>query len=72
MLSVGAILIIIALIVGGYEEFAKADLYGASSNKWYFWALIAIVFIIGIILVAWAYMKKETAPAKPAAAPTTT
>ena len=66
MLYVGGILVIIAIILGAVQHFG-VNLYGDASNKWYFWMLVAIIGIIGIILAAWSFMKNGTAPEKPAA-----
>jgi hypothetical protein len=71
MLSAGVILIIIAITLGGVQHFGVYNIYGSSDNKWYFYALVAIIAVIGIILAAWAYMKKGGMPEKPAAVPAT-
>lgn len=65
ILSVGVILVIVAIILGVVQHFNIANIYGSSDNKWYFWALLVIIGLIGIILAAWGYIKKEIAPAKP-------
>jgi hypothetical protein len=73
MLSAGIVLIIIAIILGAVRYSSMYDFgvkYGAG-NGYYFYALVAIIGVIGIILMAWAYMKNEGKPEKPAAAPAT-
>lgn len=70
MLSAGVIFILIAIILGVTQHYIY-NIYGSSDNKWYFYALVAIIGVIGIILAAWAYMKNEVKPEKPAATPTT-
>jgi len=60
ILALGILLIIIALILGGVQKFGT-NIYGSADNKWYFWGLVAIIGLIGIILAAWSYMKKKTA-----------
>lgn len=64
-LGLGALLIIIALILGavrysGYSDFGFA--YG-SGNGWYFYGLAGVIGLVGIIIAAWALMKKETSKA---------
>ena len=54
----GIILILVAIIVGAIQHFNVYNLYGDVSNKWYFYGLVIILGIIGIILAGWAYMKK--------------
>jgi uncharacterized transporter YbjL len=69
-LGIGAILIIIALILGAVRYSGAYDFgisYG-SGNGWYFYSLAAVIGLIGIIIAAWALMKKEA----PKAAATTT
>jgi Na+/melibiose symporter-like transporter len=54
----GAILIIIALILGIVQHTMTYNFYGDEANKWYFYGIVAIIGIIGIIAAAWAYIKK--------------
>jgi drug/metabolite transporter (DMT)-like permease len=54
----GALLIIIALILAVVQHFTSNNLYGDPSNKWYFWGLVIVIGLIGLILAAWMYMKK--------------
>jgi hypothetical protein len=63
-LAIGALLIIIALILGIVQHYVY-NIYGSDDWKWYFYGLVGIIGLIGIILAVWALMKKE-APAKPA------
>jgi len=56
--ALGILLIIIAIILAVVQHFGVANLYGDVSNRWYFYGLVIIIGIIGIILIAWAYMKK--------------
>jgi hypothetical protein len=62
VLAVGVLLIIIALILGGVQHFGP-NIYGSESNKWYFYALLGIIGLVGIIIAAWGLLMKE-APAK--------
>jgi hypothetical protein len=56
----GAIIIVIALIVGGIQILHIYNIYGAiHANKWIFYGVVAIVGIIGIIQVAYSALKKE-------------
>lgn len=68
-LTLGAVLIIIALILGAVRYSQSYDFgiaYG-SGNGWYFYGLAGVIGLIGIIMAAWSFMKKATpaeAPAK--------
>jgi surface polysaccharide O-acyltransferase-like enzyme len=64
--ALGILLIIIAIVLGAVQHFGVANIYGDASNKWYFYGLVIIIAIIGIILVAWGFMKSG-AKAAPAA-----
>jgi surface polysaccharide O-acyltransferase-like enzyme len=61
----GILLIIIAIILAAVQHSHAYNFYGADSNKWYFYGLVAIIVIIGLILIAWGYMKSSSAK-KPA------
>jgi hypothetical protein len=54
----GVVLVIIAIILGIVQHFVY-NLYGSTDYKWYFWGLVAIIGLIGIVLAVWAYMKKK-------------
>jgi predicted tellurium resistance membrane protein TerC len=58
--ALGALLIIIALILGIMQHFGVYNFYGDDSNKWYFYGGIGVIGLIGIILAGWAMMKQET------------
>lgn len=63
LISVGVILILIAVIIGGIQVLKIANTYEAvgisSDNKWYWYGFVGVIGLIGIILVIWAYMKKS-------------
>ena len=59
IVTVGIVLVIIALILGGMQHFNTYNFYGSDANKWYFYVLVGIVGLVGIILAAWGAMKKE-------------
>ncbi len=59
-LILGAALIVIAVILGGIQISHAYNIYGATAHKWYFYGAVAIIGIIGIILVVWSVLKKET------------
>jgi len=59
VLILGAALIIVALIVGGVQLLHVYNIYGAGSNRWYFYGAVGAVGLIGIILAAWGWLKKE-------------
>lgn len=65
--ALGILLIIIAIILAAVQHFNVYNLYGDVSNKWYFYGLVIVIGIIGIILIAWGYMKSSSSPKKPAA-----
>jgi intracellular septation protein A len=56
----GAIIIVIATIVGGIQILHIYNIYGAVHvNKWIFYGVVAIVGIIGIIQVAYSALKEK-------------
>jgi uncharacterized membrane protein YuzA (DUF378 family) len=59
----GAILIIIALILGITQHFNIYNFYGGPDYKWYFYIIVGIIGLIGIIAIAWTYLKKQTTQA---------
>jgi hypothetical protein len=61
-LVLGGLLILIALILLIVQHFMNINLYGDESNKWYFWGLDGIIGLIGIILAAMPYIRKQPAP----------
>ena len=65
MLYGGILLVIIALILGVVQHFGGPtyNMYGDESNKWYFYCLVGVIGVLGIVLAIWTYMKK-TEPAK--------
>lgn len=60
ILALGIVLIIIALILGLVQHFNALgySIYGGDENKWYFYGLVGVIGLIGIILAAWSYMRK--------------
>jgi uncharacterized membrane protein len=64
--ALGALLIIIALILGIVQHFGVYNFYGDDSNKWYFYGGVGVIGLIGIILAGWAMMKQETKKETPA------
>jgi phosphatidylserine synthase len=63
--ALGILLIIIAIILAAVQHLGGYNFYGADRNKWYFYGLVIVIGIIGIILIAWGYMKSSS-PKKPA------
>ena len=60
-LILGAVLIVIALILGGVQLLHVYNIYGDISNKWYFYGAVGAIGLVGILATAWGLMKK-TAP----------
>jgi hypothetical protein len=60
ILALGIVLIIIALILGAVQHFNALgySIYGGDENKWYFYGLVGVIGLIGIILAAWSYLRK--------------
>lgn len=56
---VGVLLVLVAIILVAVQHFGGYNLYGDASNKWYFYGLVGIVGLLGIVLVAWYLMKKK-------------
>jgi len=59
IVALGAVFIAISLILGGVQDLYLYNIYGAVSNKWYFYAVITVILIIGIVLASWGLLKKE-------------
>ena len=57
IMILGIVLIIIAIILGAVQHFSY-NFYGDPSNKWYFYGGVGIIGLVGIILLAWSYLKK--------------
>lgn len=64
----GGLLVLIAIILFLVQHFGVYNIYGDPSNKWYFYGLVGVIGLLGVIIAAWFYMKKppaQTAPAQP-------
>jgi hypothetical protein len=61
-LMLGGLLILIALILLVVQHFGMYNFYGDPSNKWYFYGLDGLIGLIGIILAALPYIRKQPAP----------
>lgn len=59
-LALGALLIIIALILGGIQISHSSYSIVSHPTPTWFYAVVGIIGLIGIIIAAWALMKKET------------
>jgi membrane protein DedA with SNARE-associated domain len=59
-LILGAVLIVIALIVGGAELFGAYPIPKSDANRWYLYGAVAIIGLVGIILSVWSILKKRT------------
>ena len=62
--ALGIVLIIIGIIIAVAEH---SDHFYGRSNEWYFYGLAVIIVIIGLILLAWGFMKGGTKAAEPKA-----
>jgi hypothetical protein len=56
-LLLGGLLILIAIILAAVHFIYK--IYYESDVKWYFRGLIGVIGLIGIVVAAWAYTKKQ-------------
>jgi hypothetical protein len=63
LMVVGVLLIIVAIILGAVQHYSVGgyNFYGDASNKWYFYGLVGVVGLIGILVAVWSYMKKSAA-----------
>jgi hypothetical protein len=61
--AAGIVLVLIAVILFVAQHFYFGpngqSLYGDAGNRWYFYGLVAIIGLIGLILAAWSYLKKK-------------
>ena len=60
----GAVLIFIALVLGGMQLLEVYNFAQFVGRRLYFYGIVGIIGLFGIILAFWGLMKKETA-AKP-------
>jgi len=61
MLALGIVLIIIALILGAVQLTAHVfSIYGSTTTKYGYYAVVGVIGLIGIIIAAWSYMNKPT------------
>jgi hypothetical protein len=60
VLIVGAVFIVIALIFGGVQVLHIYNIYGIPENRWYYYGSVAVIGLIGIALVVWSFLKKQT------------
>lgn len=62
ILAVGIVLILIAILLFLVQHFYfgpnNQSLYGSEGNKWYFYGLVGITGLIGLIVAAWSYMRE--------------
>lgn len=67
MLVLGIVLVIVALILGAVQLTAHAlSIYGSTTTKYGYYAVVGVIGLIGIIITAWSYMKKPTVAQKTA------
>ena len=59
-LILGAVLFVIALILGGVHVLSVYNIYGDAANRLYFYGAVATIGIVGIMLSVWSMMKKRT------------
>ena len=63
--ALSIVLIIIGIIIAVAEH---SDHFYGRSNEWGFYGLAAVIVIVGLILLAWGFMKGSTKAAEPKAA----
>jgi bacteriorhodopsin len=67
MLALGAIIFIIAVILFGVQYGAHVfNIYDSDTTKWGYYGGVGVLGLIGLIIAAWAYMKKPATAEKPA------
>ncbi len=54
----GGLLVVIAVILAVVQHFSVYNIYGSIDYKCYFYGLVAVIAIVGVLIVAWSYMKK--------------
>ncbi|HYB68827.1 MAG TPA: hypothetical protein VEC97_04695 [Candidatus Acidoferrales bacterium] len=42
------------------QDLRVYSIYGSGANKRYFYSFIGIILLIGIALVAWSYVKRQS------------
>jgi surface polysaccharide O-acyltransferase-like enzyme len=55
----GGLLVVIAVILAAVQHFSIYNIYGSIDYKWYFYGLVAVIAIVGVLIVAWSYMMKK-------------
>ncbi|MGQ9597213.1 MAG: hypothetical protein ACUVQY_09355 [Thermoproteota archaeon] len=60
----GVLLVVITLILCAVQNFGAYSIYGTQDYKGYFYELVEVISLVGLILTTWPLMKTE-APAKP-------
>jgi hypothetical protein len=67
MLVLGIVLVIVALILGAVQLTGHVfSVYGSTTIKYGYYAVVGVIGLIGIIITAWSYMKKPTVAQKTA------
>lgn len=67
-LILGAVLVIIAAVLGLVQILHVYNIYGVAANKWYFYGCVATSGIVGLLLAVWGLLKKDQKQVAPTVA----
>jgi hypothetical protein len=57
--AIGGVLIFVALVLAAVQDLRIINIYGSIDNKWYFYGIVGVVLLVGIVLAVWGVVKKE-------------
>jgi NADH:ubiquinone oxidoreductase subunit 6 (subunit J) len=55
----GGVLIFVALVLAAMQDLKIVNIYGSVENKWYFYGIIGVILLVGIVMAVWGLAKKE-------------
>jgi len=59
MVVAGLLLVLVAVVLFMMQHYGFYHFYGDVSNKWYFYGLVSVIGVVGLVMAAWAYRKGQ-------------